>query len=105
MTAARVDAADGRRRAAAARSGAAGGEGCHERRPLPHRHGDVGLPLLVSVQDAAHLLGIGRMRCFELLITGEIKSVKLYGRRLVVREDLEGFVERLLAGAHLAPPA
>ncbi len=38
-------------------------------------------------------------------MAGEIKSVKLYGRRLVVREDLEGFVARLLAGGHLAPPA
>jgi hypothetical protein len=61
MTAARTGTADGQRRAGEARSGAAGGEDRHECWPVPHRHGDVGLPLLLSVQDAAHLLGIGRL--------------------------------------------
>lgn len=82
-----------------------GNEVRYDTNPLRHRHGDVGLPLLVSVEEAAHLLGIGRTRCFQLLMAGQIKSVKVYGRRLVVRQDLEGFVKRLLAGEELVAPS
>ncbi len=43
-------------------------------------------------------IGIGRTRCYQLLMAGEIASVKVCGSA-----RLERFVERLVAGEALAP--
>ncbi len=53
------------------------------------------LPLLVSIHEAAHRIGIGRDRCYELVRRGELRSV-LVGRRrrLVVAADLEAWINR-----------
>ena len=58
--------------------------------------------LLISVQDAAELLGIGRTRCFGLVSTGRISSVRIGGRRLVVRASLHDFVQELLSEEAMA---
>jgi excisionase family DNA binding protein len=55
----------------------------------------LGQPLLIGVPEAAQLLGIGRTRCFQLVMAGELRSVKVFGRRLVVRSSLDDFVGRL----------
>jgi excisionase family DNA binding protein len=52
-------------------------------------------PLLVSVEEAAVMLGIGRTLCYELVITGQLESVMIKGRRLVVVASIHEFVERL----------
>lgn len=52
--------------------------------------------LLVSVEQAAAILGIGRTRTFELVMGYSITSVKIGRRRLVVRSSLEEFVQRLV---------
>lgn len=52
-------------------------------------------PVLISVNDAANQLGIGRTRFYELLNSGEIEAVRLGARRLIVRESLLSFVDRL----------
>ncbi len=55
-----------------------------------------GPALLVKVDDAARLLGIGRTTMFQLIAAGEVPTVRLGKRRLVVRAGLERFVERLI---------
>ncbi|HEY1988121.1 MAG TPA: helix-turn-helix domain-containing protein [Acidimicrobiales bacterium] len=57
----------------------------------------VGLPLLVTVEEAAGLLRLGRTRAYELVLGGRIRSVKVGRRRLVVRSSLEDFVNQLVA--------
>jgi excisionase family DNA binding protein len=51
----------------------------------------------MSVEEAAYSLRIGRTRTFELVMRGDIQSVKIGHRRLVVREGLKGYVNGLLA--------
>jgi len=46
-------------------------------------------PLLLSVADAARLLGIGERHCWDLIAAREIRSVKLGQRRLVPRAEIE----------------
>ena len=62
-----------------------------------HEEGRAGAPgrLLYSVEEAADLLGIGRTFMFRLLATGEIESVKIGRRRMISRDALDGYVDRL----------
>jgi excisionase family DNA binding protein len=55
--------------------------------------------LLLNVDEAAGVLGIGRTRVFELLTTAEHLSVKIGRRRLVPRSACEDFVTRLCGTA------
>jgi excisionase family DNA binding protein len=50
---------------------------------------------LLSIDDAAIALGIGRTQTYELVMSGKIASVKIGRRRLIVRSELESFVQRL----------
>ena len=52
--------------------------------------------LLLSVEEAAELLRLGRTRTYELVMTRKIQSVKVGRRRLVVRSSLLDFVQTLL---------
>ena len=54
------------------------------------------LSLLVSVEQAAKILGIGRTRFFDLVMSHAVASVKIGRRRLIVRSSLAEFVERLV---------
>jgi excisionase family DNA binding protein len=58
--------------------------------------GVTGLPLLLSVEEAASLLRLGRTRVYQLVMGGKIQSVKVGRRRLVVRQGLEEFVAQLV---------
>ena len=60
-------------------------------------NGNDNASLLVSVEQAASILGIGRTRTFELVMSQTITSVKIGRRRLVVRRSLEEFIQRLVA--------
>ena len=60
---------------------------------VPVRHSNT--PLLITVEEAADLLGIGRTTTYELVMSGEIPSVKIGRRRLVVRSGLSHYVDRL----------
>ena len=51
--------------------------------------------LLLKVEDAARLLGVGRTTLFELIGQGRIQTVRVGRRRLVVRAGLERFVEEI----------
>jgi excisionase family DNA binding protein len=54
-----------------------------------------GAALLISVEEAASILGIGRTLMFELMMQGKVSSVKIGRRRLVVRQELDEFVREL----------
>lgn len=50
------------------------------------------VPLSVSVEEAARLLGLSRSNLFKLMESGELRSVKVGSRRLVPRWALEEFL-------------
>jgi excisionase family DNA binding protein len=52
--------------------------------------------LLLSVEEAADVLRLGRTRISGLVMTKRIQSVKAGRRRLVVRTSLLDFVQTLL---------
>lgn len=52
-------------------------------------------PVTISVNEAADLLGVGGMTIRRLIERGEIASITLVGRVLVVRSE----IDRLLAEA------
>jgi len=53
-------------------------------------------PLLLSVEEAAALLRIGRSRMFELIRRNEVLSVKVGGSRRVVYASVQAYVKRLV---------
>jgi excisionase family DNA binding protein len=55
----------------------------------------IGPPVTISVEEAAMLLGIGRTVTYRLVLGGELRSVKIGRRRLVVRASVEEYVARL----------
>lgn len=57
-------------------------------------------PLLVHVEEAARLLGIGRTLCWQMVRRGELQSVKIHGRVLIPRWALE-----TVAGVATVSPA
>jgi excisionase family DNA binding protein len=56
---------------------------------------DVGAKLVYSVTEAAALLSVGRTTVYQLIGSGELRSVKIGTRRLVARRDLEAYVQAL----------
>lgn len=54
--------------------------------------------LLLTVEQCAELLGLGRTTTYQLVLGGRIGSVKVGRRRLVPRKAVEAFVDSLLAG-------
>ena len=56
----------------------------------------IGLSILVSVEEAATLLRIGRTTAYELVMSGRIQSVKVGRRRLIHRQGLECYVDELV---------
>jgi excisionase family DNA binding protein len=53
------------------------------------------VPILLSVEDAARLLHLGRTTTYQLVLSGRLPSVKVGRRRLVLRRSLEEFVDTL----------
>ncbi|MEZ4494689.1 MAG: excisionase family DNA-binding protein [Dehalococcoidia bacterium] len=56
--------------------------------------------LLLSVSEAAQLLGIGRSKTYELVATGELATVRIGRSVRVPRAIVEGYVERLIEQSH-----
>lgn len=54
---------------------------------------------LLSVEDAARALSIGRTTAFAKIKSGELGSVQCGSRRLVPVEELDRFVRRLAEGS------
>ncbi len=51
--------------------------------------------LLIDVGEAARRLRLGRSITYELLRTGQLRSVKIGGARRILVSDLADFVSRL----------
>jgi excisionase family DNA binding protein len=51
--------------------------------------------LLLTIDEAAHALGIGRSKLYQLLDAGEVDSVHIGNCRRVTGAALSGYVERL----------
>lgn len=55
--------------------------------------------VLLSIEEAADSLRIGRSTIYEHIASGDVPSLKIGRRRLVRRADLEAFADRLVQGA------
>ncbi len=55
--------------------------------------------LLLSVEEAADALGLRRSKTYELLLRGELASVKVGRARRIHVDDLRAFTERLRQAA------
>ncbi|MBO0844385.1 MAG: helix-turn-helix domain-containing protein [Nocardioides sp.] len=53
------------------------------------------LALLMTPEEAARRLSVGRNKVYELMRRGELMSVKIGGSRRITTEALSEFVERL----------
>ena len=54
-------------------------------------------PLLLSVEEAAAQLRIGRSRMFDLIRRGEVLSVKVGGSRRIPYDSVRAYVAQLVA--------
>ena len=54
-------------------------------------------PLLMDVDEAARMMGIGRSLLYRRLLSGEIRSVKVGRRRLVPKAAIKAYVDQLQA--------
>jgi excisionase family DNA binding protein len=52
-------------------------------------------PLALTTAEAARSLGIGKTKLFELIGSGALPAIRLGGRTLIRREDLEAFTAQL----------
>lgn len=55
--------------------------------------------LLLTVEETAGLIGIGRTKVFELIASGVLESVRIGGARRVPTAAVADYVERLRAEA------
>jgi excisionase family DNA binding protein len=53
--------------------------------------------LMLTPEEAAAELRIGRSRMYDLIRRGEVVSVRVGGSRRVIRESLQAYVDRLVA--------
>lgn len=51
-------------------------------------------PLTVSVEAARKMLGIGITKAYELLNSGELRSIKLGRKRLILVTSIHELIER-----------
>jgi excisionase family DNA binding protein len=59
---------------------------------------DLDVARLVDIRTAGKLLGgIGRSHVYELLGIGELESVKIGRRRMVLVDSIDAYIERLRA--------
>ena len=52
-------------------------------------------PLLLDVNRAGVLLGLGRTNVYKLINSGELRSITIGKRRLIPREALDEFIEKV----------
>lgn len=57
---------------------------------------DICEPRLVSIEQAAAMLGIGRSMAWELVSAGALRTVQIGRRRLVPVAAIDGYVQALM---------
>ena len=65
---------------------------------LPHRRSKLNSRLL-NVEQAAQLLGLGRSKTYQLILRGELKSLKIGRSRRVPVDAIEDFIAELMRKA------
>lgn len=60
---------------------------------------NVAEPLTISIEEAAQLLGISRTHAYKCAQTGEMPTIRMGGRILVVRDKLMERLEELQGGS------
>jgi len=63
--------------------------------PLPER-------LLLTVEEAAYRLGIGRTQAFQLIRLGDLKTVRIGRLRRVHKDEVAAYAARLARGTEVA---
>jgi excisionase family DNA binding protein len=61
--------------------------------------------LLITVEEAARRLSIGRSHLYEYLLRGSLPSIRIGRSRRIASRDLEAFLDRLLHESSDNPPA
>jgi excisionase family DNA binding protein len=61
--------------------------------------------LLVTVDDAARRLSIGRSHLYEHLLRGSLRSVRIGRSRRIASQDLQAFIDQLFEDTALTSPA
>ncbi|MGH3371724.1 MAG: helix-turn-helix domain-containing protein [Nocardioidaceae bacterium] len=61
--------------------------------------------LLLTPEDAAVVLSIGRSKLYELLATGELRSVRIGTSRRIPAEEVAAYVQRLARADRSEPQA
>jgi excisionase family DNA binding protein len=56
-------------------------------------------PILLRVEEAARLLGIGRTRVYDLIRLNLLQSVKVFGARRIPRAAVDAYVQSLIEEA------
>jgi len=51
-------------------------------------------PICVKVNEAAHMIGVGRTKLYELIASGEIEAIKLGKSTRITTASLHGLVMR-----------
>jgi excisionase family DNA binding protein len=52
-------------------------------------------PIALGTADAARTLGIGKTKLFALIASGDLPAIRLGGKTLIRRVDLEAFADAL----------
>jgi excisionase family DNA binding protein len=55
---------------------------------------EIAEPAALSIEAAARYIGIGRNSMYKLFDQGEVPTIKISRRRLVLRTDLDAYLER-----------
>lgn len=55
------------------------------------------IPIALRIPDAAAVSGLSRTTLYELMAEGKLAGIKAGGRRLILRRDLESYLEGLRA--------
>ena len=54
--------------------------------------------VLLTVEEAAHVMSMGRTRIYELIKSGDLKSIKCGKSRRIVSESVRNFVKNASIG-------
>lgn len=54
-------------------------------------------PIAYRVNDACHAIGLGRTKLYSLIAEGKLKPVKIAGRTLIPRSEIERLIEEARA--------
>lgn len=63
--------------------------------PVAQQRLDCGSPRCVRLDQAMGMLGIGKTKLYELMASGELETIHIGRRRLVLQASIDALIERL----------